>query len=520
MEAERVGSLDVTFYLVPSAESTLRRMRDSLESFLEKFRQPFLSSVLIGLIGFLISWAASWIPSPWLDEAATAHIISYPLADMARLWEQTDAVYAPYYIFMHFWVKVLGTTPFTLRLPSLLAVGVGTAAMAMAGRTVAGPRAQLLYGLCFALLPRTAAMGIEGRPYAMSSMFMALSLAAVVKLRLVPRTWLWVLLGVSLVGAVASQFFSVLPIFGLVIVAAALFPLRSRIVLLVVSALAALVCLPLANAAIGQKNQVSWIGDEPYSILNQALVEAWFTSRWSLNPAEGTNAIHNLAIFLSLLAGLTLLAAITFGRERPAARLLLAAVPPFVATVALWGASLADSPVLLGRYLTSSAPFFSMLLAECLMLLKLKPKIVLSSLLLTGSILLIVAQREPYAKIPANDYAFIASALTTQAAQGDGLLIEPGLGPVDSARNAVDLYPKTFDRLVDVAQPQRPPLSFVFATDPPIVDIGQHAVPNKIWLVTKTGQVSNYETQLIEHGFVKQFASSGPGHAISSWSKK
>ena len=83
---------------------------------------------------------------------------------MVELWKHIDGVFAPYYLFMHFWTKVTGITPFALQVPSLLAVGVGTAAMAATGRAVAGAKSQLFYAACFALLPRVTAMGIDRTP--------------------------------------------------------------------------------------------------------------------------------------------------------------------------------------------------------------------------------------------------------------------------------------------------------------------------------------------------------------------
>ena len=472
-------------------------------------------------MGFLVAFTGSWIPSPWLDEAATAHIISYPISDMAQLWQQTDAVYAPYYVLMHFWVKLTGITPLALRMPSLLAVGVGTAAMAAAGRTMGGHRAQLLYALCFALLPRTAAMGIEARPYAISAMFMAIALLLVVKLRQGTSDFHFVLLGLAMLGAVSAQFFSLLPLVGLMMVAAVILSTRrSRIALLTTATLAGIACLPLGIAAVPQQSQVSWLGDGAYSIADQALVEAWFTSRWGLNPSDGVIPLHYIAVALSVVAGLAVIVALVVGRHLPKQRFALAVIPPAFAVAVLWGVSLVHAPVLLGRYLTSSTPFVAMLIAESLLLLRPYTKPLIASLLVIGCSLLIVSQRQPYAKIPGHDYAFIASALHAKAANGDGLLLEPGLGPVDSARNAIDLYPVEFGRLVDIAQPERPPLSFVFSSDPPVPNLGAMGpLPARIWLVAKSQQDSQYASQLNKLGFKSTSMSSGPLHVVTLWSR-
>jgi hypothetical protein len=341
-----------------------------------------------------------------------------------------------------------------------------------------------------------------------------------VKLRNNTSIWRWTLLGLAMVGAVSAQFFSALPLMGLMLVAVIVIKTKARLPLVITSVLAGIACLPLGMAAISQKSQVSWLGDGPYSIMDQALVEAWFTSRWGLNPAEGMDPLHYLAVALSIIAGLTVVIALISGRPLPKEKLALAFVPPFFAVAVLWGVSLADAPVLLGRYLTSSTPFIAMLLAECLLLLRPYAKQLMASLLAVGCILLIVSQRQPYAKIPSNDYSFIASTLNTQAENADGLLIEPGLGPVDSARNAMKLYPKEFSRLMDIAQPRPEPLTFVFAADPPIVDITQGPIPPRVWLVTKNEQDSNYAAQLAKLGFEQTLTTSGPGHTVGLWVKQ
>lgn len=482
-------------------------------------RNPFWGSFFLGVLGFLISCAGAWVPSPWLDEVATAHISSYPIDEMAVLWQHTDAVFAPYYVFMNVWLTFTGISPFWLRLPSLLAVGAGTAAMAAAGHAVGGPKKQVLYAACFALLPRVTAMGVEARPYALSAMFMAFALLAVVQLRRKNSVWYWLLLGLSMVGTVSAHFFSALGLVGLIAVALVLFPRKSRLALLVVSMMAGVACLPLAIAAIPQQSQVSWIADSTPNLVDQALVEAWFTTRWNVNPSGTEIPLHYIAVALAVLAGLTVAMAVTAGRPLPKDRLAIAAIPPTVAVGILWTISLVQEPMLLGRYLTSSAPFIAMLLAECLVLLRPHVKRLMASLLVVGCVLLIVAQRQPYAKLPANDYSFVASVVHNQARAGDGLLLEPGLGLTDSARGAMATYPQEFNRLVDIVQPQKAPLAFVFPADPPLADITQSVLPSRVWLVTKVQQESNYGDQLRSVGYEPKSSSSGPGHTVTLWTQ-
>ncbi|MCT3006134.1 hypothetical protein EFN17_00820, partial [Propionibacterium freudenreichii] len=96
--------------------------------------------IRLGVLAALLCMIGSWYVSTWLDESATAHIISYPPAQMNGLFTWTDLVYAPYYYLMHYWTALVGINPFTLRLPSVLAVGVGTAAMAATGRVLVARR--------------------------------------------------------------------------------------------------------------------------------------------------------------------------------------------------------------------------------------------------------------------------------------------------------------------------------------------------------------------------------------------
>lgn len=389
--------------------------------------------------------------------------------------------------------------------------------MAAVGRELGGPRAQIWFAACFALLPRVTAMGIEARPYAISAMFMAFSVLIVIKLRSKNTPWLWPALWISLTGTVGAHLFSAIPVTGLIAIALVVVPGWRRMVVLLTAAAAGLTCLPLAIWAAPQQTQVSWLAEAGYSLTDQALVEAWFTSRWNINPDGIDIPLHAIAVALSLVALLTVVAAFATGRGIGRVRMGLAVIPLALTLGVLWGASVLHEPIMLGRYLTSSTPFFAILLAEGLLMLSARPRQVLAGLLVAGCTVLIVAQRQPYSKIPSNDYGFIASALRETAQAGDGLLIEPGLGPVDAASNAKALYPEDFSRLQDIVQPQRPPLTHVFAADPRATDITSRQLPPRVWLVTKVGQKSGYTSQLLGKGLHVAHSRSGPAHTVTLW---
>ena len=110
--------------------------------------QSVRGDAVLGLVVVLLTLVGAWRVSPWLDEVATAHVVGYSSRDMASMWQGiptlpsgSDMVHAAYYEVVHWWVDLVGITPFTLRLPSVIAAGVGT--MAMAGETSRSPSARI-----------------------------------------------------------------------------------------------------------------------------------------------------------------------------------------------------------------------------------------------------------------------------------------------------------------------------------------------------------------------------------------
>ncbi|WP_309227516.1 MULTISPECIES: glycosyltransferase family 39 protein [unclassified Micromonospora] len=111
----------------------------------------------------------------WRDELATWSAATRPVRDLVRLAGTIDAATGPYYLFMHGWTALFGTSPTALRLPSALAMAAAAGLTARLGERLAGIRGGLLAGLLFAVLPGTSRYGQEARPYALATLLAVLA---------------------------------------------------------------------------------------------------------------------------------------------------------------------------------------------------------------------------------------------------------------------------------------------------------------------------------------------------------
>ncbi|WBB62433.1 glycosyltransferase family 39 protein [Streptomyces sp. WMMC500] len=122
---------------------------------------PAVVTLVVGL------WGLTRQGSMWRDEAATYDVARRTLPELLRTLGSADAVHGAYYLLMHAVFGVFGDSLAVLRLPSLLAMSAAAAGVALLGGRLAGPRAGLLAGLVFALLPAVQRYGQEGRSYAL-----------------------------------------------------------------------------------------------------------------------------------------------------------------------------------------------------------------------------------------------------------------------------------------------------------------------------------------------------------------
>ena len=115
--------------------------------------------------------------SLWRDEAYTVDAIGRPLPRVFAMLAHTDAVNGAYYVLMHTWAGVAGTSPTALRLPSLLAMAVAamvTAAtggrLARAGRLPAPALTGVVAGLLFTAAPQATRYAQDARAYGLVTM--------------------------------------------------------------------------------------------------------------------------------------------------------------------------------------------------------------------------------------------------------------------------------------------------------------------------------------------------------------
>lgn len=121
---------------------------------------PLLWTLTLG------SWGLYRQDSLWRDEAATWQVALRSTADIWHMLGQVDAVHGLYYLAMHGLFECFGPNVLTLRLPSVVAMGVAAACVSSIARGLAGFWAGLGSGFALGLLPAVQFYLQEGRSYA------------------------------------------------------------------------------------------------------------------------------------------------------------------------------------------------------------------------------------------------------------------------------------------------------------------------------------------------------------------
>ncbi|WP_372458622.1 glycosyltransferase family 39 protein [Streptomyces niphimycinicus] len=197
----------------------------------------------------------------WGDESVT-----YQLAhrDLSQIWhtaQHIDLVHALYYAVMHEIFGLFGGGLLTLRLPSVLAMSVAASGVGLLTLRLAGPRAGLLAGLVFPLLPQVQKYAQEGRSYAMVCALVTWATYALVVSVPQRARWRWAVYGSTMLLACLLHEFAVLALVahGVTLVVSRV-PRPALRAWSVTAAGVVTGLLPLAICSAQQSGQVSWIG--------------------------------------------------------------------------------------------------------------------------------------------------------------------------------------------------------------------------------------------------------------------
>jgi len=405
-----------------------------------------VAATIVGLVAVAISAIGSWIPSLWGDEAASLLSAERPLPTLLVEVRHVDAVHATYYLFLHFWIELFGTSPFAIRFPSAIAVGLCAAAVVLLGRRMRSLRFGVAAGVISAVLPRMAYVGEEARSYAMTTAVAAwLTLLLVLALSRHGRTrGLWIAYGVLLgVGTYLFMYTALLAVaHGIVLLITA----RRRRVLvpfLLAAGSAALAATPLVVMGALERRQIAFLAHRDMITPQVVLVNTWFESDWF--------AVLGWALVLGGIA----VALVPWLRRRggPARHPVdLLVVAWLVAPSAIL---IGTSPIVAGftsRYLTFCTPAVVLLMTLALGFLaaRWRPALAVgTAVVAAAAILPWAAERGPTSQNH-SDWAEISAHLQQVARPGDAVVFDEGVRPSRRPRLALRTYP--------IATPLRDPM--------------------------------------------------------------
>ncbi|WP_369188756.1 glycosyltransferase family 39 protein [Streptomyces sp. R08] len=265
---------------------------------------PLSLTVALGL------WGIRRQNTMWGDESVTDQLAH---RDLSQIWltaRHIDLVHALYYAVMHEIFGLFGGGLLTLRLPSVLAMSLAASGVGLLALRLAGPRAGLLAGLVFALLPQVQKYAQEGRSYAMVCALVTWATYALVVSIPQRSRWRWAVYGSTMLLACLLHEFAVLALVAhgvTLAVSRAPRPALRAWSVAVAGVVAGL--LPLAICSAGQSEQVSWISGPVRP--DYFLVVAVLGVVCALAPlrVRGHVRLSALAVPILVLPGLLLLIA-------------------------------------------------------------------------------------------------------------------------------------------------------------------------------------------------------------------
>ena len=465
-----------------------------------------LIPAVVALASIVVSLSGSWIPSLWGDEAASLMSAQRSLPSLSTMLTTVDAVHGTYYLGLHAWISIFGASPFSVRFPSAIAIGIAVVGVMHLAARLSSRRTALVAGIVCGILPRITYMGEEARSYAFSAAIAAWLTVLLIEIirRNGSARWQWfAYAALFAVGVYVFLYLSLLLLAHAVIVLSIRAP-RDFLRQWFWHATAALVvAAPVAVWAVSERSQIAFLASRNEVTPRKLLVSLWFGSdqfaaiAWTLISVAVIAAarIARRGRRDELDAEFT-----TRGLRLPSLE-LVAASWLFVPAVLLIGGQF-FIPVYTARYLSYCAPAAAVLIASGLMVLTRNRR-----LALTVGVLLVVAtaapvylaQRAPYAKNQ-SDWADISALIGAHAQPGDAVDFDESVRPSRRPRLALHTYPAGFVGLRDIT------LEVPFTASPTWHDsaytiaeaagLGRLVDVDRVWLIEySSGSPNSYDKQ-------------------------
>ncbi|HEV7184092.1 MAG: glycosyltransferase family 39 protein [Actinomycetales bacterium] len=415
-------------------------------------------SALLGLLATAVAAWGSWIPSLWGDEVTSLMSAQRSLPSLFKMLGHVDAVHGTYYLGLHGWIKIFGTSPFSIRFPSAIIVGFAVAATVALAWRLADRRIAVIAGLVCVLLPRVTYMGEEARSYAFSAAIAAWLTLVLVEIlaRRKPRKLWWVAYGTLL--ALGTYFFLYVVLFVIVHFVLLYVTRSGRTVLApwaITVAGAAVACSPLVLFAFLERSQISYLAATEQVTFNSVFSSLWFSTwtvavlAWALIAyAVGS---HWRDRILASRAGTDVGAEPATGTG-PLPSLVATGLAWLLIPSAILIAVNTFTPGFTARYVSFCAPAAALLIAVGIgRLSRIRRWVPLVAGLALFALILPVYfdQRTPYAK-NGSDWAVVSSTMAAHAQTGDGVVFDETVRPSRRPRLAMHAYPAGFKGVIDV----------------------------------------------------------------------
>ncbi|WP_158251636.1 MULTISPECIES: glycosyltransferase family 39 protein [unclassified Cryobacterium] len=435
------------------------------------------------------------------------------LSSLFTMLTTVDAVHGTYYLGLHAWINVFGASPFSVRFPSAIAIGIAVAGIMHLTARLSSRRTALVAGIVCGILPRVTYMGEETRSYAFSAAIAAWLTVLLVEIirRNGSSRWQWfAYAALSATGIYVFLYLILLVLAHAVILLNIRAPRGFLRKWFLYAAAAIILATPVVIWAVLERHQIGFLASRNEVTSRKLLVSLWF----------GSNQFAAIAWTLILVAGIAAVVIARRGRHdkhnvevtagglrMPSLELVAASWLLVPAVVLIGGQFLV--PVYTARYLSYSAPAAAILIASGLVVLTRNRMWALSLgvlLIVATAAPVYLAQRTPYAKNH-SDWADISTLLGAHAKPGDAVDFDESVRPSRRPRLALHTYPAGFIGLRDIT------LKVPFSADPTWHDtaytiaeaanLGRLADVDRVWLIEYSIESPNdYDKQqLAELGY-------------------